>query len=307
MTVATLKCAVRLGLVVCAIGGASAAAQFGQITGLVIDATGGVLPGATVTLRGGPDGRREAQTGCRACVRRATEVLLPGKTRQNPAELPGFRGSWRQNFCSVERPPSGVFEGLKRCEGRGLGEVREAHAGDRESVGSGCGQRYRPFGVAETGTRSRDRRDGCGRGSDFALCGVAELVEGLRSRVEIAADPDGAVPIDGRNQAGSFGECSLSTGEKFRSCSGECWKPANRSLTRRRDSHVWQRRRDAGRGLTFIKNTRWHRKSYPDAAGLAVITVSAALRPRVCFRLWTTTGGNPGGRRKPDALWISTG
>ena len=65
MTVATIKCAATLGLVVCVIGGASAAAQSGQITGLVIDATGGVLPGATVTLNGGPDGRREAQTDAR--------------------------------------------------------------------------------------------------------------------------------------------------------------------------------------------------------------------------------------------------
>ena len=76
VTVATLKCAVRLGLVVCAIGGASAAAQFGQITGLVIDATGGVLPGATVTLRGGPDGRREAQTDARG--RYAFTGVAPG-------------------------------------------------------------------------------------------------------------------------------------------------------------------------------------------------------------------------------------
>ena len=62
VTVATIKCAVTLGLVVCAIGGASAAAQSGQITGLVLDATGGMLPGATVTLSGGPDGLREAKT-----------------------------------------------------------------------------------------------------------------------------------------------------------------------------------------------------------------------------------------------------
>ena len=39
-----------------------AAAQSGEVTGVVVDATGGVLPGATVTLSGGPDGLRETQT-----------------------------------------------------------------------------------------------------------------------------------------------------------------------------------------------------------------------------------------------------
>ena len=76
VTVATIKCAVTLGLVVCAIGGASAAAQSGQITGLVLDATGGMLPGATVTLSGGPDGLREAKTD--ASGRFAFTVVAPG-------------------------------------------------------------------------------------------------------------------------------------------------------------------------------------------------------------------------------------
>ena len=40
----------------------SAAAQSGQISGVVADATGGVLRGASVTLTGGPDGHREVQT-----------------------------------------------------------------------------------------------------------------------------------------------------------------------------------------------------------------------------------------------------
>ena len=31
-----------------------------------------------------------------------TEVVLPGKTRQNQALLPGFCGSRRHNFCSVD-------------------------------------------------------------------------------------------------------------------------------------------------------------------------------------------------------------
>ena len=42
-----------------------AAAQSGEVTGVVVDATGGVLPGATVTLRGQPDGQRETQTDAR--------------------------------------------------------------------------------------------------------------------------------------------------------------------------------------------------------------------------------------------------
>ena len=39
-----------------------AAAQTGEIAGVVVDATGGVLPGATVTLAGGPGGAMTAQT-----------------------------------------------------------------------------------------------------------------------------------------------------------------------------------------------------------------------------------------------------
>ena len=41
---------------------APAAAQGGQVTGVVVDATGGVLPGARVTLIGGPDGPWPAVT-----------------------------------------------------------------------------------------------------------------------------------------------------------------------------------------------------------------------------------------------------
>ena len=54
-----------------------AEAQSGQISGEVVDATGGVLPGATVTLRGGgPEGPREAQTDARG--RFAFTGLAPG-------------------------------------------------------------------------------------------------------------------------------------------------------------------------------------------------------------------------------------
>ena len=44
---------------------APVAAQSGQITGVVVDATGGVLPGATVTLVGGPGRPQPAQTDAR--------------------------------------------------------------------------------------------------------------------------------------------------------------------------------------------------------------------------------------------------
>ena len=67
--------AVVLG-VVCAAAPPPAAAQSEQITGVVVDATGGVLPGATVTLRGGPDGPRETQTD--ASGRVAFTVVAPG-------------------------------------------------------------------------------------------------------------------------------------------------------------------------------------------------------------------------------------
>ena len=60
-----LRYGVTLGLVVFGVAGvalAPAAAQSGQIAGHVVDATGGVLPGATVTLIGGAGGPRAAQT-----------------------------------------------------------------------------------------------------------------------------------------------------------------------------------------------------------------------------------------------------
>ena len=63
-------------VVVCAAAPPPAAAQSEQITGVVVDATGGVLPGATVTLRGGPDGLREAQTD--ASGRFVFTVVAPG-------------------------------------------------------------------------------------------------------------------------------------------------------------------------------------------------------------------------------------
>ena len=63
-------------VVVCAAAPPPAAAQCEQITGVVVDATGGVLPGATVTLSGGPDGLREAQTD--ASGRFVFTVVAPG-------------------------------------------------------------------------------------------------------------------------------------------------------------------------------------------------------------------------------------
>ncbi len=57
----------------------STAAQSGQITGVVIDATGTVLPGATVNLVGVPDGPREVQTDARG--RYAFTSVAPGRYR----------------------------------------------------------------------------------------------------------------------------------------------------------------------------------------------------------------------------------
>ena len=68
-----------LGLVVfCMASGTPAAAQTGQVTGVVVDATGGVLPGTTVTLIGGPDDPRAAQTDARGRF----AALVHGATRQ---------------------------------------------------------------------------------------------------------------------------------------------------------------------------------------------------------------------------------
>ena len=57
----------------------SAAAQSGQITGVVIDASGAVLPGAAVNLVGEPDGPREVQTDARG--RYAFTSVAPGRYR----------------------------------------------------------------------------------------------------------------------------------------------------------------------------------------------------------------------------------
>ena len=59
VTGAVIKGAWMLGLVVCAIAGS--ASQSGQIAGMVVDATGAVLPGARVRLSGGPDSPRQVQ------------------------------------------------------------------------------------------------------------------------------------------------------------------------------------------------------------------------------------------------------
>ncbi len=67
-----------LGLVLFCIAAAApaAAAQTGEIAGTVVDATGGVLPGATVALSGGPSGPRQAQTDAQGRFR--FTGLLPG-------------------------------------------------------------------------------------------------------------------------------------------------------------------------------------------------------------------------------------
>ena len=57
-----LRNAVSVGcFVLCMAGGSPAGAQSGELSGVVVDATGSVLPGATVTLRGGPSRRQELQ------------------------------------------------------------------------------------------------------------------------------------------------------------------------------------------------------------------------------------------------------
>ena len=73
-----IPCWAAVGLVVFCLAALPlpAAAQSGQIAGAVVDATGGVLPGASVTLRGGPDGLREAQTDARG--RFAFTGIAPG-------------------------------------------------------------------------------------------------------------------------------------------------------------------------------------------------------------------------------------
>ena len=63
VTGVAIKCAMTLGLVVCAVGGAGA--QSGRIRGMVVDATGAVLPGVTVALSGTPDAPTEVQSDAR--------------------------------------------------------------------------------------------------------------------------------------------------------------------------------------------------------------------------------------------------
>ena len=55
----------------------TASAQSGSLSGVVADATGAVLPGATVVLRGGPGGLREARTDARGSF--AFDGLAPGE------------------------------------------------------------------------------------------------------------------------------------------------------------------------------------------------------------------------------------
>ncbi len=72
-----LRYTTAVALVACCVGGgASTAAQSGALTGVVVDATGAVLPGATVTLPGGPGGPQQVQTDAEG--RFAVTALAPG-------------------------------------------------------------------------------------------------------------------------------------------------------------------------------------------------------------------------------------
>ncbi len=76
MTKGRCRAAVGVGVLLLAVAPPPVAAQSGQISGAVVDATGGVLPGATVTLRGGPDDPPAVQTG--ATGRFVFTGLAPG-------------------------------------------------------------------------------------------------------------------------------------------------------------------------------------------------------------------------------------
>ena len=91
MTEGYCRAAVGLFVVCCCLtaGLPVVAAQSGAVSGAVVDGTGGVLPGATVTLRGGPDGPRAVQTD--ASGRFVFTGLAPAPTRSpspSPASAP---------------------------------------------------------------------------------------------------------------------------------------------------------------------------------------------------------------------------
>ena len=132
-----------------------AAAQSGQITGVVVDTTGGVLPGAGVTLRGGPDGPRHVQTDARG--RFAFTVVAPGTyavtvfvavfgpatvegvaVAGEPVELAAaagltnalrLRGSWSYTHAELSQDSPGLLEGGKDAfKGDRLSGVRIRYA-----------------------------------------------------------------------------------------------------------------------------------------------------------------------------------
>ena len=94
------------GLVLFCIAGSApvAAAQTGEIAGVVVDATGGVLPGATVTLSGVPGAPRQAQTDAEGrfaftsllpgvySVRTVIDIKLPTASRRSPISTAS--GAW---------------------------------------------------------------------------------------------------------------------------------------------------------------------------------------------------------------------
>ena len=90
-----------------------AAAQSGQITGVVVDTTGGVLPGAGVTLNGGGAVSRGVELAAAAGLTTALRL----------------RGSWSYTHAELSQDSPGLLEGGKDAfKGDRLSGVRIRYA-----------------------------------------------------------------------------------------------------------------------------------------------------------------------------------